>query len=309
MHDAFVFCSLQEIPLGLQLLSAPKPTGSYVRRHLQGKATKPRLDRLMEEELSLRSQDPVPEWFDPNEFVVTKTHEEASGMPYEEDDSGYSVQREHQLLIAVVLSKCDFLTKLEVIGATWMVDSSHVIFFASSDCNGDNPKLKDINLVLLPELAGEPYPPQKKTFTVLRYLNKHFLDQYSWFMLVTDNVYIRTFRLESFLTNRMDAESLVYMGYPAQINFEDMKRFGLSPRETYCVGGPGVVLSRASVRELTPELDSCLDSYARSNSSVLDQDVELGRCITRRLKIQCTSSVSPEVSVHVAMKRVFLFLL
>ena len=286
-------------------MSAPKPTGSYALRHLQGKVTKSRLDRLMEEELSLRSQDPVPEWFDPNEFVVTKNREDSSGMAYEEDETGFVVRHERQLLIAIMLSKCDFLTKLDVISATWMVDSSQVVFFASSDCNGDDPKLKNIHLVHLPELAGEPYPPQKKIFTVLRYLNKHYIDQYSWFMLASDNVYIRTFRLEGFLTNRMDFESLVYMGYPAQISFEDMKRFGLSPRETYCVGGPGVVLSRATVRELTPQLDLCLDLYVKSNSSVLDQDVELGRCITRHLKIQCTSNASPEVSLAYGLRGCF----
>lgn len=289
--------SLQELPLAVHFIPATKPTGSYSRRHLQGKTPKPKLDRLVEEELSFRSQEPVPEWFDPNEFVVARNQEEASGMSYDEEETGYVVQQKRQLLIAVILSKCDFLAKLEVISATWMMDSSQVIFFASSDCNGDDPKLKSINLIRLPELAGEPYPPQKKTFTVLQYLNTHYLDRFSWFMLATDNVYIRTVRLEGFLTNRMDAELLVYMGHPAQISFEDIKRFGLSPKENYCVSGPGVVLSRASLRELTPYLDSCLYYYANSNSSVLDQDVELGRCIARHLKIQCTTSVSPEVSL------------
>ena len=52
------------------------------------------------------------------------------------------------------------------------------------------------------------------------------------------------------------------------------------------MGGPGVIFSRSALRKLAPHLDACLQSVVVS----YNEDVEVGRCVSKMLKLQCTWS-------------------
>ena len=61
------------------------------------------------------------------------------------------------------------------------------------------------------------------------------------------------------------------------------------------MGGPGFVLSFATLKLLHPFLGFCLDAVERNNMLNSDtpwtaEDIELGRCISRTVGIQCSAS-------------------
>jgi chondroitin sulfate synthase len=70
-----------------------------------------------------------------------------------------------------------------------------VIFFSSE---GSTTNDSHINLVSLPSVT-DTYPPQKKSFLMMKYIYDHYLNKFEWFMRVDDDVYIRTDNLERLL--------------------------------------------------------------------------------------------------------------
>ena len=62
------------------------------------------------------------------------------------------------------------------------------------------------------------------------------------------------------------------------------------------MGGPGVVLSQAALKALYPHLDKCLGAVEKHNMDSsqpqwYNEDVELGRCISRNIGVQCSASI------------------
>lgn len=53
--------------------------------------------------------------------------------------------------------------------------------------------------------------------------------------------------------------------------------------ENYCMGGPGVLMSHATLRRLSPFLSQCL-----GNMYTTHEDVEIGRCVKKHVGISCT---------------------
>ena len=67
--------------------------------------------------------------------------------------------------------------------------------------------------------------------------------------------------------------------------FRDGKKLGLSDSKTYCMGGPGVIMSRATLAKVAPNLSYCLKNLYTSH-----EDTELGRCINQFVNVSCTRS-------------------
>ena len=63
----------------------------------------------------------------------------------------------------------------------------------------------------------------------------------------------------------------------------------------------GVVFSNAALRALVPHLDECLEAIEYYNkfaeSSWYNEDVELGRCVSRKVGIQCSTSLEVSTSI------------
>merc|ERR1712110_45355 len=51
----------------------------------------------------------------------------------------------------------------------------------------------------------------------------------------------------------------------------------------FCMGGPGVILSRPALKQLCPHLPDCERDVVSG-----EEDVELGRCVTKYLGIECS---------------------
>jgi len=216
----------------------------------------------------------------------------------------YSVRR--KLLIGVITAEKYLQTRAKAVFETWGQDVTQVLFFVGSDCNISQPGIEKLPIVKLPGIPDSVYPPQKKVFAMLKYMQDHYINDFKWFMRADDDVYIRGRRLEELLA-QMDPNERVYLGRAGMGRAEDIRRLELKPYERYCMGGPGVTLSHAALRALAPHLDYCLGAVEHYNrhasQSWFNEDVELGRCVSRTINIQCSSSaeVGETLMIHSAI--------
>lgn len=66
-------------------------------------------------------------------------------------------------------------------------------------------------------------------------------------------------------------------------NKEEFGQLSLSSEENFCMGGPGMVLSRETLVRTVPHI-----SYCVKNLLTTHEDVEVGRCINRFADVTCT---------------------
>ena len=105
-------------------------------------------------------------------------------------------QKKQLVLIAVMTSKEFLSTRATTVMRTWADKvPGQVIFFSSEGSTTNDSR---INLVSLPAVT-DTYPPQKKSFLMMKYIYDHYLNKFEWFMRVDDDVYIRTDNLEKLL--------------------------------------------------------------------------------------------------------------
>lgn len=184
------------------------------------------------------------------------------------------------LFVGVVTSKKLLQTRGRAINSTWGGKLGKNIRFFSSEGTLTNA----LPVVSLPG-TDDTYPPQKKVYRMLKYMYDHFINEYNWFMRADDDLYVRVGPLIQFL-NTLDPSTDLYIGQPGIGKVDDWDRIQLYPNEHYCMGGPGVLLSRSLLAKLAPHLEECLSNVVVS----WNEDLEVGRCIMRRLGVQCTWS-------------------
>ncbi|XP_024117568.1 chondroitin sulfate synthase 1 [Oryzias melastigma] len=132
--------------------------------------------------------------------------------------------------------------------------------------------------------VDDSYPPQKKSFMMLKYMHDHYLDQYEWFMRADDDVYIKSERLESFLRSLNSSEA-IFLGQTGMGARDELGKLALEPGENFCMGGPGVIMSREVLKRMVPHIRECLQEMYTTH-----EDVEVGRCVRRFAGVQCVWS-------------------
>lgn len=106
-------------------------------------------------------------------------------------DGGGPVSRpRHFLYVGVMTAKKYLDTRAVAAHRTWTRSIPGKVEFFSSERSETVPLPISIPVV---SLAGvdDSYPPQKKSFMMLKYMHDHYLDKYEWFMRADDDVYIR----------------------------------------------------------------------------------------------------------------------
>ncbi len=205
-----------------------------------------------------------------------------------------------KILIAVVTTEKYLLTRAQAIHDTWAQDmgfNNQLYFFVGEDCDISHHGLQHLPIIKVSGVRDNVYPPQEKVFSVLAYIYQRFGEEYRWFIRADDDVYIRVQEVETML-DALDWREKMYIGHPGYGKDKDRKRLKLLPHENYCMGGPGVVFSGAALQALTVHLKRCLKAIASYNSKWgqdigwYNEDVELGRCISRTIGINC---VPPKV--------------
>lgn len=183
------------------------------------------------------------------------------------------------LFVGVVTSKKLLLTRGVAINNTWGRQMGRNIRFFSSEGTRARPRLP---VVSLPG-TDDTYPPQRKVYRMLKYMYDNYINHYNWFMRADDDLYVRVDALVEFLST-LDPSTDLYIGQPGIGKRDDWDRIQLYPNEHYCMGGPGVIMSRSLLVKLAPHLEECLSNVVVS----WNEDLEVGRCIMRRLGVQCT---------------------
>ena len=204
-----------------------------------------------------------------------------------------------RIYIGVITAEKYLKTRAKAIHETWAreVDpSTKVMFYVGSDCNISHPGLGKMSIIRLENVLDAVYPPQRKVFAALQHMYRYHGNSYQWFVRADDDVYIRVPRLDRLL-GRLDSNDKVYLGRAGVGRKQDTKRLQLKSDERYCMGGPGVVLSRATLNAVAPHLERCLKAVEAHNrvregvtGAWFNEDVELGRCISRTVGVQCSNS-------------------
>ncbi len=66
---------------------------------------------------------------------------------------------------------------------------------------------------------------------------------------------------------------------------EEYGKLALGENENFCMGGPGIILSRETLARFTPHIKKCLKNFYTYH-----EDVELGRCVHKYANTSCTWS-------------------
>lgn len=189
------------------------------------------------------------------------------------------------LFVGVMTAKKYLRTRAVAAQKTWIKTIPGKVLFFSSQSSVSTPEVPVIGL----EGVDDSYPPQRKSLLMLKYMHDHFLNEYEWFMRADDDIYVRGDKLGIFL-NSINSSRPQYVGQAGQGKKEEVGLLYLNENENFCMGGPGIVFSRATLRAIAPHVDQCLKNLITSH-----EDVEVGRCVRRFADIPCTWSF--EVSI------------
>ena len=71
--------------------------------------------------------------------------------------------------------------------------------------------INGVNIVQLPGVPDNVYPPQRKSFSMLRHLADNYINKYDWFVRLDDDAFISWPILEKLL-RRLDPSQPLYIG-------------------------------------------------------------------------------------------------
>ncbi|MCJ8742575.1 hypothetical protein PDJAM_G00083610 [Pangasius djambal] len=212
---------------------------------------------------------------------------------YEEVDEEQSVDKpshggpiprpRHFLYVGVMTAKKYLDSRAVAAYKTWAPSIPGKVEFFSSHGSDSVPLPFPLPVVSLPGV-DDSYPPQKKSFMMLKYMHDHYLDKYEWFMRADDDVYIRGEKLELFL-HSLNSSKPLYLGQTGLGTTEELGKLALEPGENFCMGGPGMIFSREVLRMMVPHIGTCLREMYTTH-----EDVEVGRCVRRFGGTQCVWS-------------------
>ncbi|KAG4068935.1 hypothetical protein HA402_005083 [Bradysia odoriphaga] len=191
------------------------------------------------------------------------------------------------IFVGVMTAKNFLEGRANAVYHTWGKEVPGKIAFFSSE-----KSYSEILPVVALKGVDDRYPPQKKSFMMLHYMYEHFIDKFEWFMRTDDDVYISTWKLERFLRS-IDSSKPQFIGQAGKGNTEEFGLLSLEYDENFCMGGPGVILSRETLRRVAPHIPTCLKNLYSTH-----EDVEIGRCVQKYAGIPCTWNYEMQSILH-----------
>lgn len=194
-----------------------------------------------------------------------------------------STATESLLFVGVMTADRYLATRAAAVHNTWARRVPGRVVFYSSAASVRPAAVADLPLVPLPTV-DDSYPPQKKSFLMLQHMWDNYGAAYEWFMRADDDVYVRPDRLAALLRS-VDSRKPVFIGQAGRGNQEEFGLLSLEYDENFCMGGPGVIMSRETLARVVPHVKHCL-----RNLFTAHEDVELGRCVQKYAGVSCTWS-------------------
>lgn len=106
--------------------------------------------------------------------------------------------KSRQLLLVGVMTADKYIgTRARAVYETWGNRVPGKLLFFTSDSQNATDDLPVVRL----KGVDDSYPPQKKSFMMLKYMYENYGDKFEWFMRADDDVFVKTDRLEPFLRN------------------------------------------------------------------------------------------------------------
>lgn len=188
---------------------------------------------------------------------------------------------DRNLIFVGVMTAKEFLTSRVIVASnTWAKNfPGKVVYFAAE--GADAVSLPGIELVPL-KGVDDAYPPQKKAFLMLKYMHDYYLDRYRFFLRADDDVYVKGDELVKFLHSVKSTIGTSVIGSAGDGNNKIVRKLFKSRNKNYCMGGPGIVVSREILRMTAPNIKQCL-----KNLYTTHEDVEIGRCIEQFANVSC----------------------
>lgn len=198
-------------------------------------------------------------------------------------DYGGASATESLLFVGVMTANRYLATRAAAVHNTWARRVPGRVVFYSSETSVRPAAAADLPLVPLPTV-DDSYPPQKKSFLMLQHMWDNYGGAYEWFMRADDDLYVRPDRLAALLRS-VDSRKPVFIGQAGRGNQEEFGLLSLEYDENFCMGGPGVIMSRETLARVVPHIKHCL-----KNLFTAHEDVELGRCVQKYAGVSCTWS-------------------
>ncbi|XP_014273128.1 chondroitin sulfate synthase 1 isoform X2 [Halyomorpha halys] len=195
------------------------------------------------------------------------------------------------LFVGVMTAKKYLPTRAAAVHRTWGQQVPGRIEFFSSYDSIPPPNDPLLPLVRLPGV-DDSYPPQKKSFMMLQYMWERYGNSYEWFLRADDDVYIRPDKMETLLRS-VDSKKAHFIGQAGRGNQEEFGLLSLEYDENFCMGGPGVIMSREVLARVAPHIRYCL-----KNLYTTHEDVELGRCVQKFAGVSCTWSYEMQTILY-----------
>lgn len=161
---------------------------------------------------------------------------------------------------------------------TWARTINGKVAFFSSEGSTSKYNVPVVSL----KNVDDSYPPQKKSFRMIKYMCDHLFDKYEWFMRVDDDAFLKGDKLEKFLRS-INGSRPQFIGQAGVGTKEEIGTLSLGQTDNYCMGGPGIAFSKETLRRMCPHIKHCA-----GNMYTTHEDVEIGRCVRQHAGIPCT---------------------
>ncbi|KAL3794593.1 hypothetical protein ACHAWO_005438 [Cyclotella atomus] len=142
----------------------------------------------------------------------------------------------------------------------------------------------------LPAMAIQHDGPEEydnmwqKSRSIWKFVGKHYIDDFDWFFLGGDDLFVMPHNLKTYLASLMYKDK----ADPKVDEYYVGRRFSEWGETPFNSGGAGYTLSRATLRKFLTVIDDEEHCSAKKHTS--GEDVEIGRCLINYLGINFTDT-------------------
>lgn len=179
-----------------------------------------------------------------------------------------------KLFVGVLSEKHTIGTLGAAMNATLAHHVDKLVFFVTSL----GPEKLPVSLPTMVEFADGP--ELLKPFHTISYIGEHYIDDYDFFFLTRESVYIRGMKLND-MVNKISVSESVYMGQ----FIEDAKDSSL-----YCDLNGGILFSRPVLKAVIRNINWCT-----RNSFSDEASDNIGRCVLHSADIPCSRVVQGNI--------------